>query len=115
MEAKNVETISIDKKSPYLRQVIDLGDQSHTTVGFLPEQAVNDYAEKQRILGLVNKEDMSLIAYIMYRYKNTTCIIVQLCVAQQYRGKGFAKQLMDTLVAKEREFASDFQLSCRRD
>ena len=115
MEAKNVETISIDKKSPYLRQVIDLGDQSHTTVGFLPEQAFNDYAEKQRILGLVNKEDMSLIAYIMYRYKNTTCIIVQLCVAQQYRGKGFAKQLMDTLVAKEREFASDFQLSCRRD
>lgn len=115
MEAKNVETISIDKKSPYLRQVIDLGDQSHTTVGFLPEQAFNDYAEKKQILGLVNIEDTSLIAYIMYRYKNTTCIIVQLCVAQQYRGKGFAKQLMDTLVAKEREFASDFQLSCRRD
>lgn len=115
MEAKNVETISIDKKSPYLKQVIDLGDQSHTTVGFLPEQAFNDYAEKQRILGLVNKEEMSLIAYIMYRYKNTTCIIVQLCVAQQYRGKGYAKQLMDVLAAKEKEFASDFQLSCRRD
>lgn len=58
---------------------------------------------------------MSLIAYIMYRYKNTTCIIVQLCVAQQYRGKGYAKQLMDVLAAKEKEFASDFQLSCRRD
>lgn len=115
MEAKNVETISIDKKSPYLKQVIDLGDQSHTTVGFLPEQAFNDYAEKQRILGLVNKEEMSLIAYIMYRYKNTTCIIVQLCVVQQYRGKGYAKQLMDVLAAKEKEFASDFQLSCRRD
>ena len=115
MEAKNVETISIDKKSPYLRQVIALGDQSHATVGFLPEQAFNDYAEKKRILGLVNIEDTSLIAYIMYRYKNTTCIIVQLCVGQQYRGKGYAKQLMDALVAKEKEFASDFQLSCRRD
>lgn len=115
METKNVETISINKKSPYLRQVIALGDQSHATVGFLPEQAFNDYAEKEQILGLVDKEDISLIAYIMYRYKNTMCIIVQLCVTQQYRGKGYAKQLMDALVAKEREFASDFQLSCRRD
>lgn len=115
MEVRNTETVIIDKKSDYLEQVIALGDQSHATVGFLPEQAFYDYADKQRILGMIDADTQSLIAYIMYRYKNTTCIIVQLCVARQYRGKGYTKQLIDALIAKEKDFALDFQLSCRRD
>ena len=115
MEARNTETVVIDKKSNYLEQVVALGDQSHATVGFLPEQAFHDYADKKQILGLIDSDAAALIAYIMFRYKSTTCIIVQMCVAQQYRSKGYAKQLMEALVAKEKEFASDFQLSCRRD
>jgi len=42
--------ITIDEKSPYLENVIELGDANSKTLGFLPEAAFRKFANKKQIL-----------------------------------------------------------------
>lgn len=108
-----MEYTVVPAKSSLLRKVQDLGDRSSSTVGFLPREAFADYARKGHILALV--EDDELLAYIMYRYKKSAIVIVQLCVSPQHKGKGFAKLLVNELLEREKDCISHMQLSCRRD
>ena len=108
-----MDCISISVKSKWLEQVQDLGDSASNTVGFLPREAFADYARKGQILALI--EDDELLAYIMYRYKKSAIVIVQLCVSPQHKRKGLAKRLVNELFEREKDCISHMQLSCRRD
>lgn len=103
----------VSEKSKLLKQVQDLGDSANNTVGFLSREAFADYARKGHILALI--EDDNLLAYIMYRYKKSAIVIVQLCVSPLHQGKGLAKLLVNELFEREKDCISHMQLSCRRD
>lgn len=103
----------ISEKSKWLQKVQSLGDSASGTVGFLPREAFADYARKGHILALV--EDNELLAYIMYRFKKSAIIIVQLCVSPKYKRQGYAKLLVNELFEREKDCISHMQLSCRRD
>lgn len=103
----------VDRNSEWLDKVIALGDSCKATIGFMPKQAFVDYAYRKEILALIM--DKELVAYVMYRYKGYSLIIVHMCVSEQYRGCGYAKKLMDALFAQEKNYVEQFELYCRRD
>lgn len=111
--SKKAQLLTVDEQSKWMGDVLKLGDASKNTVGFMPEQGFYDYARKGHIAGLIVEDE--LVAYVMFRFKKEAIIIVQLCVADQYRGQGFAKQLIDMLMAREKDYISHMRLSCRRD
>lgn len=103
----------IDENSKWLSDVQKLGDDSRRTLGFMTTQAFADYARHRQILGLIINNELA--AYTMFRYKGTSLIIVHFCVSAKYRGHGYAKALMDALYEQEKNYVSQFKLSCRRD
>lgn len=105
--------VTVDERSEWLSAVQKLGDDSRLTLGFMPTQAFVDYARRKQILGLIINGE--LVAYTMFRYKKTSLIIVHFCVSTKHRGHGYAKELMLALYQQEKDYVSQFQLSCRRD
>lgn len=103
----------VSARSKLLKKVQNLGDSASSTVGFLPREAFEDYAQKGHILALT--EDDDLLAYIMFRYRKNAIVIVQLCVSPLHHGKGFAKLLVNKLFEREKDYISQMELSCRRD
>lgn len=108
-----MKLVTIDENSKWLSAVQKLGDDSRLTLGFMPAQAFVDYAKRKQILGLIINGE--LVAYTMFRYKKTSLIIVHFCVSTKHRSHGYAKNLMSALYQQEKDYVSQFMLSCRRD
>lgn len=109
----DLDFLIIGENSKWLHDVQKLGDNSRPTLGFMPAQAFADYAKHKQILALII--DNELVAYTMFRYKKTSLIIVHFCVSAEHRGRGYAKELMNALCKQEKDYVSQFKLSCRRD
>ena len=93
--------------------VDDLMKRNSQTLGFLPTEALNDYLRKGRVLGAKTKEGR-LVGYLLYYSNQRRFRIVQLCVSQEFRGHGIAKNLLEELkgIATTQ---SAITLNCRRD
>lgn len=83
------------------------------TLGFLPEAALYDYLERGNVLGAMDA-DNQLVGYVLYGSTPSHFRITHLCVSEQNRGQGIARQLFDAL-KKERTTQERIRLSCRRD
>lgn len=103
----------VDNNSEWLDKVIALGDSCRATVGFMPKQAFVDYAYRREILALTTGD--ALVAYVMYRYRDYSLVIVHMCVSEKYRKHGYAEKLMDALYEQEKSYVTQFELYCRRD
>ena len=82
-------------------------------LGFLPGEALRDYLEKGTVLGAKN-DNGQLIGYLLYAAYPSYIRITHLCVLDEYRGQGIAKQLANKL----KDLASTqkvIKLHCRRD
>ena len=83
------------------------------TLGFLPTEALSDYLHQGRVLGAKVGEEQ-LVGYLLYAHNQHRLRIVQLCVAEEFRGCGVASQLLEKLKdAATTQYA--ITLSCRRD
>ena len=88
--------------------------KSHSaTIGFLPLEALSDYLQSERVLGATD-QDGSLIGYLLYAAYPDRFRIVQLCVAEDFRGRGIARRLLDSLKSKATTQKS-IRLHCRND
>ena len=96
-----------------LGAVDDLMKRNGRTLGFLPTEALIDYLRKGRVLG-AKIEGERLVGYLLYAPSQSRFQIVQLCISQEFRGCGIARQLLEELkgVATTQ---SAITLSCRRD
>lgn len=104
----------ITPTSPLLKSVQDLGDHCRNTVGFLPREAFFDYAKQNGILALT--QNGTLLGYVMFRFGRNDIIVVQLCVAPEYRKMGIAKQIIQKLSGDYfHSNISGITLNCRRD
>jgi predicted transcriptional regulator/predicted nucleic acid-binding protein/GNAT superfamily N-acetyltransferase len=103
----------IHPRSPQLSVVKLLGKASATTLGFLPEGAFDDYANRRQIIVALD-DDGETIGYLIYRVSNSNAIIVHLCVANQWRHKGAAKALVNKL-RQVTQRLHGIGLRCRRD
>lgn len=115
MNMKNVKILVIDEKSPYLDQVIKLGDDNSKTLGFFSEGAFIGKAEqKQIIIALI---DEIFAGYLMYNVtkKDNKVTITHLCIEPQFRGQKIHKKLFEELKTITQNQYSKVQLTCRRD
>ena len=105
----------IDERSPYLHQVIDLGDANRKTLGAFTRGAFIDHAKKRFIIIAVDSQSQ-LLGYLMYAIKRKDrCVrLIHLCIDQRYRGQKVARKLVEYLKQITQEYQG-ISLHCRRD
>ena len=102
----------------YLLEIGDLAEvdalmKRHSrTLGFLPTEALHDHLVRGGVLGA--KVDNNLVGYLLYASNSRRIRITQLCISEEFRGRGIAKQLLERLrIAATTE--TSIVLNCRRD
>jgi ribosomal protein S18 acetylase RimI-like enzyme len=108
-----MKIFSINSNSKYLSEVKKLWRTNSATLGFFPDGAFFDYADKRQILVAVTESD-SLIGYLIYRVTKQRISIVHLCVDSSARKQGIAKLLVDFLKQNTKN-SYGIGLYCRRD
>ena len=108
------ENIDISKLTPAdLDEVDTLMKGDRLTLGFLPAEALQDYLAKGWVIGAKDIRGR-LLGYLLYGSNAKRFRITHLCVSGEYRGRGIAKQLLQTL--KDSTTTQTFiTLNCRRD
>jgi len=114
-----IKIITIEENSPYLSQVIKLGDANSKTLGFLPQEAFHNFAECKQILIALDEvavdEKDKVLGYLLYhKTQRQEARLVHLCVENSHRHKGVAKLLFDELKNKTKELFG-IRVHCRRD
>lgn len=105
----------IDERSPYLQQVIELGDTNSKTLGFFTQDGFIKHAKKGFIIIAVDSQSQ-LLGYLMYAInRKDRCVrLIHLCIDQRYRGRKIARKLVEYLKQKTQEYQG-ISLHCRRD
>ena len=83
------------------------------TVAFLPRVVLAEYLNKGWVLGATTRNDR-LIGYLLYGAYRDRFRVTQLCVSDDFRGKGVAKQLIEALKTSATT-QKMIRLSCRND
>ena len=96
-----------------LDAVDELMKRNVGTLGFLPHAAINDYLQKNGVLG-ANDQYGRLIGYLMFAANRDRFRIAQLCVSESFRGQGIGRQLVESLKASA-ETQKLITLRCRND
>ncbi|MHC1781242.1 MAG: GNAT family N-acetyltransferase [Anaerolineaceae bacterium] len=104
----------IDNNSPFLGQVINLGDSNNETLGFFPHDAFIEAARKGNIIIAINNG--SCVGYLLYRIVKTKhrVSITHLCINENYRKSGIGRRLINHLINTTKEWRG-ISLYCRRD
>ena len=79
-----------------LDAVDELMKRYSSTLGFLPRAALEDYLQKECVLGS-KTQDGRLVGYLMYAANRDRFRIAQLCVSEARRGHGIARKLLHAL------------------
>ncbi|MCY1045744.1 GNAT family N-acetyltransferase [Corallococcus sp. bb12-1] len=111
-----VSPASIAKLSPddpLLKNVISLWRKNSETLGFFPEGAFLEYAQKGQIL-IATTATNNLLGYLAYRRSRNRAAIIHLCIDSALRGKGTARALVDRLCIEARS-CTGISIRCRRD
>ena len=107
-------TIAISKlTSADLSAVDGLMKRHSITIGFLPNVVLEDHLSNGCVLGAKTQEGQ-LVGYLLYAAYPERFRIVQLCVSEEFRGRGIAKELLETLKASATS-QKVIRLSCRND
>lgn len=103
----------VDSNSPHLAAVKKLGRENAYTLGFLPEGAFDERAQKKQIVAAID-ENERCVGYLLYRIANRKAKIVHLCIDESSRCKGVARVLIENLKLTTKDLLG-ISLKCRRD
>ena len=111
-----MKVIIINEDSAYLGDIIKLGNENSSTLGFLPRGAYLSYAARGQII-VVLGNDNSVIGYLLYNIKNRGMIvsISHLCVKQSHRRCGVGLSLVNELKKRTKDLYRGIRIHCRRD
>ena len=105
----------LDADSPSLSRIIELGDANSATLGFLPHTAFKQAAHQRNILAAFTLEGYC-VGYLLFRIVKTKqkVAITHLCVDDDYRGNGIARNLVNKLKDTSEDWRG-ISLFSRRD
>ncbi|QCC84673.1 N-acetyltransferase [Desulfovibrio desulfuricans] len=105
---------NITEKRDLLPDVISLGDSQKKTLGFLPENAFEDYAARGNIIVAVS-ESNEVLGYVLFAQKqNLVCRLAHVCVRPDARRQGIAEELISHL-KQHTSHMNRITVRCRRD
>lgn len=113
MNQSPMKILTIEERSPYLSSVKSLWRANSATLGFFPDGAFNEHANKQNILIAIDS-DGTFAGYLLFRISRMRGTIVHLCIEPAYRNKGVAKLLVNHLHSQTKKHEG-IGLLCRRD
>lgn len=104
--------MTVEPGTDLLDQVRALGRKNARTLGFFPNGAFEDYASRGSVIAIV--EDGQVRGYAIFRMRHLTIVLVHLCVAEEARGRGYARALVEYIASRAQGFAG-IQANCRAD
>ena len=99
--------------TPHMESVLALHKHNARTLGFLPKGAFEEHARLHQIIVALDGTG-DCLGYLLYRVARGRAAIVHLCVADNARGKGVARLLVDRL-KQDTKSLEGIGLYCRRD
>ncbi len=99
--AADIDIQVIDVDTGALSGVKALAKKYSSTLGFLPEGAIDTYAHRGWILAAMSNG--VVMGYVVYRKSQMKAVLVHLCVDEQHRGQGIAKRLFRYVVDQTNE------------
>ncbi len=102
----------IDERSPHFETVVALGDANRANLGPFPRGAFVEYANKGRILGVIDANACQ--GYLLYRTTKGKATIAHLCIAKTARGKGYMGALVQHLIGLTKHLKG-IELRCKRE
>jgi GNAT superfamily N-acetyltransferase len=111
----SVQISAIGLSSALLSAVKQLGRKHSNTLGFFPDGAFDEHAERGQLLA-VSLAESELRGYCAFRVSKGRAMIAHLCVDEAHRGAGVARKLFDGVKAHAIECdLRGIGLHCRRD
>jgi len=115
LEAKPVIPLSIVEVAQggtEIESVLALWRSNRRWLGFLPTQGFTDRIAKGTLIAAVRES--TVVGYVLYDLPRDRIKVVHLCVADDQRGAGVARALIDEVSDRHRE-RQGIELACRRD
>ena len=107
-------TIAISKlTSADLSAVDGLMKRHSATIGFLADVVLKDHLSNECVLGAKTQEGQ-LVGYLLYAAYPERFRIAHLCVSEEFRGQGIAKELIESLKTSATS-QRVIKLNCRND
>lgn len=95
-----------------LSKVVELGNRNRNTLGLMPKGAFREFARRGFLL--VAHIDAEFVGYALYEVARRRVRLTHLCVDDNSRSNGVARELVDTLSRKHHDLAG-ILVTCRRD
>lgn len=96
-----------------LQSVDGLSRRYRNTIGFFTTETFRDYLKRGGVLG-ARIDQGCLVGYLLFASYTDRFRIAQLCVMEEFRGRGIARRLLDALKRKATT-QKIIKLRCRRD
>jgi predicted nucleic acid-binding protein len=109
-----MKIVIIDEQSPFLEQVISLGDKYKKALGFFPHGAFIEQAIRKKVIVALIENKVAGYALFNINQKASLVYIVHLCIDTNFRKKGIGKALIDK-ISKITQTLSGIRVHCRRD
>jgi GNAT superfamily N-acetyltransferase len=111
--SRNVELVHVlAEDDASVAQVITLGDISRRTLGFLPQAAFRQAADSGTLLTAMR--DGQVCGYALYSLPRQVVRLTHLCVREDCRGQGIARQLIEAISERHSD-RFGITLKCRED
>lgn len=104
----------VEPRGSTLDSIIALAKQNRDRLGFLPDAAFRERAQRASLVAATRVGDEALGGYVLFDLVRGEIAVRHLCVATEFRGTGLAVQLLD-FVNKNHPYAVGMRLLCRRD
>lgn len=100
------------KDHAILGEVIELGDRSRKTLGFMPRAGFVQAAESGTLLAALHRG--RVVGYALFSLPRQVVRLTHLCVEESARGGGVARHLVDTISQRHAD-RFGITLKCRND
>jgi GNAT superfamily N-acetyltransferase/predicted nucleic acid-binding protein len=109
----SIRTATVSPDAPELAAIKELWRQDSATLGFFPQGAFADYAEKGGIISAADAQ-RQLVGYLAFRRARQQAVIVHLCVQAQSRNRGVARALFSAFQDATADLRGA-RVTCRKD
>lgn len=107
-----LELVALEPDDARITQVLALWRTQRKWLGFLPNQGFTDRAAKGTLLAAVSGG--IVVGYVLYDIPRDRVKVIHLCVSEQHRGHGVARDLIEAVSARHHD-RRGIELKCRRD